>query len=80
MNREAVIFDMDGTLADVSGIRHYLIPKDHRKDYLVKSDILRQIRARFEPIHAWDDNPAIIRLWNEQGIPCTVVPGWEVLD
>lgn len=146
----AVIFDMDGTLADVSGIRHYLIPKNHRKDFdsfhresvdapphghvvnaahvahmlglsvlvvtarkhmwrhqtawwlamhgvhsdalymrgnddnrkdfEVKRDILQQIRARFEPIHAWDDNPSIVRLWESEGIPCTVVAGWEVLN
>lgn len=145
MNK-AVIFDMDGTLANVSGIRHYLIPKDHRKDfdtfhresvnvpahsevvnaaqvahllglsvvvvtarkhmwrhqtawwlalhnvpsdalymrgnhdqrkdYEVKRDILRQVRAHFDPIHSWDDNPAIVRLWDEEGIPCSVVEGW----
>lgn len=148
MNK-AVIFDMDGTLANVSGIRHHLVAKnyrkdfeafhresvnvpphpevvnaaqvahllglsvlvvtarkhmwrhqtawwlamhgvpsdalymrgnhDQRKDYEVKRDILQQIRARFEPIHAWDDNPAIVRLWGEEGIPCTVVEGWEDL-
>ena len=27
---DAVIFDMDGTLCDVSSIRHHLIPSDHR--------------------------------------------------
>jgi hypothetical protein len=52
---------------------------DQRKDYDVKRDILRQIRASFDPVHAWDDNPAIIRLWKEERIPCTVVPGWVVL-
>lgn len=142
----AAIFDMDGTLANVSGIRHHLIPRerhkdfhtfhresvnapphmdvvhaalaahtlgldvlvvtarkhmwrhhtawwlaihrvpstalymradhDNRKDYEVKRDILKQIRKRHEVIHAWDDNPAIIQLWREEGIPCTVVPGW----
>lgn len=142
----AAIFDMDGTLANVSGIRHHLIPRerrkdfhtfhresvnapphmdvvnaalaahalgldvlvvtarkhmwrhhtawwlaihrvpstalymradhDNRKDYEVKRDILKQIRKRHEVVHAWDDNPAIIQLWREEGIPCTVVPGW----
>ena len=34
MNKpSAIIFDMDGTLADVSSIRHHLIPVDHRKDF-----------------------------------------------
>lgn len=144
----AVIFDMDGTLADVSSIRHYLKPDinhgkdfdsfhsesvnvpphthvvnaaqvahmlglkvlvvtarkwmwrnhtawwlamhgihsdllimrgnlDGRKDYDVKKDMLKTIRQAYNPIHAWDDNPNIIRLWTEEGIPCTIVEGWE---
>ena len=145
--RNAVIFDMDGTLANVSSIRHHLIPvdhhkdfeafhresvnvpansfvsnhatmahllgnaviivtarkqkwarhtamwlamhgipsdamfmranNDHRKDYLVKKDILDAIRCTWNVIHAVDDNPSIVRLWEEENIPCTVVPGWE---
>jgi FMN phosphatase YigB (HAD superfamily) len=146
--KNAVIFDMDGTLADVSSIRHYLDPndrgrknfdkfhsesvnvpphshvanaaqmahllghavlivtarmhryrnhtafwlamhgipsdalfmradEDYRKDYEVKGDMLTTIRKAWNPIHAWDDNPSIIQLWNDEGIPCTVVPGWN---
>lgn len=149
----AVIFDMDGTLADVSSIRHYLkkwddskgrsvkdfhafhaesvnVPphshvqnaaqmahilghdvlivtarkhmwrhhtawwlamhgihsdamfmrndNDTRPDYEVKRDILSTIRKAWNPIHAWDDNPSIIRLWRENNIPVTIVPGWEL--
>lgn len=148
----AVIFDMDGTLADVRSIRHHLVTfeatkrkvmkhfdrfhaesvnvpphshvvnaaqvakmlghdvlivtarkhkfrhhtafwlamhgipsdamfmradNDNRPDYLVKRDMLSTIRQAWNVIHAWDDNPSIIRLWNEEGIPCTVVEGWE---
>ena len=150
--RNAVIFDMDGTLANVSSIRHHLtafdatkrrvikhfdrfhaesvnvpphnhvvnaaqvakmlghdvlivtarkhqwrnhtawwlamhdVPSDalfmrgnddNRRDYEVKKDILSIIRKAWNPIYAWDDNPAIIRLWQEEGIPHTVVEGWE---
>lgn len=145
---DAIIFDMDGTLADVSGIRHYLRqPKgkkdfdsfhaesincpanyepwlsavfcgalgipilivtarqtkwryhtilwlaeqrvpyselymrtdgDFRPDYEIKRDLLDEIRRDgYNPIFAWDDNPAIVKLWNEQGIPCRIVPGWD---
>jgi phosphoglycolate phosphatase-like HAD superfamily hydrolase len=140
---EAVIFDMDGTLADVSGIRHLLngpgrfdafhrasidcpphqwvvdaanaehaagravlvvtarsaryrhvtamwlaihaVPsasmfmradKDNRPDFEVKAEILAKIRQRYTPVAAWDDNPNVIRLWEQEGIPVTVVPGW----
>jgi uncharacterized SAM-binding protein YcdF (DUF218 family) len=148
MKKSAVIFDMDGTLADVSSIRHYLIPddnkkkdfdtfhsesvnvpahshvvnatqvakllghdvlvvtarrhmwrnhtafwlamndipsdmlmmrgnEDYRKDYLVKKDMLDTIRQAYNVIHAWDDNPSIIQLWKDEGVPHTVVPGWD---
>ena len=147
----AVLFDMDGTLADVSSIRHYVVPpnpmpkgwykdfgafhresvnvpanravvdhairasllgnavlvvtarramfrhqtawflamhgipsdalfmranKDGREDYLVKKDILARIRTQYNVIHAVDDNPAVIALWEENGIPTTIVEGF----
>ncbi len=150
--KTAVIFDMDGTLADVSSIRHHLtkydntkrrvikhfnkfhaesvnvpahdhvvnaaqmahmlghevlvvtarkhmwrnhtawwlamhdVPsdmlmmrgdEDNRKDYEVKKDMLDTLRNAYDIIHAWDDNPSIIKLWQENNIPTTVVPGWE---
>ena len=149
--RNAVIFDMDGTLADVSSIRHHIVPptpkpkgwfkdfdrfhsesvnvpintsvrdhairasllgnavlvvtarramyrhqtawflamhdvpsdrlymrgdKDGRPDYEVKKDILARIQREFNVIHAVDDNPAVIQLWEENGIPTTIVEGF----
>jgi hypothetical protein len=50
---------------------------DQRPDYIVKKGILQRIRQLYKPRHAWDDNPNVIRLWHEEGIPYTVVPGWE---
>lgn len=144
--RPAVIFDVDGTLCDVRGIRHHVRvrPKnfdafhgesidcpphqhvvdnthavaasgsavlvvtarrhrwryhtilwlhenavpydqlymradhDHRKDVEVKRELLRHIKADgYHVTMAWDDNPAVITLWESEGIPVTVVPGWE---
>ena len=51
---------------------------DMRPDYEVKRDILtKQIMPLYgKPRHAFDDNPAILRMWEEFGIPTTVVPGW----
>jgi len=147
MKRNAVIFDMDGTLANVSSIRHHLIPVNHRKDfeafhnesvnvpsnphvvnhaqlahvlgnaviivtarrqrwarhtamwlalnnipsdamfmrgdndnrpdYEVKKDILDAIEHTWNVIHAVDDNPSVIALWNSRLIPTTIVEGWE---
>ena len=151
--RDAIIFDMDGTLANVSSIRHHLksfdeskrrnikdfnafhaesvnvpphdhvvnhaqmahmlglavlivtarraawrhhtawwlamhnVPsdalfmrgnEDHRPDFEVKQDILSVIRNSWNPIHAVDDNPSVIALWQQHGIPVTIVPGWEL--
>ena len=145
MKPPAVIIDVDGTLANVSGIRHHVMarPKrfdrfhaesvdcppnqqavdiaraahaagqavlvvtarramwrhhtawflalhgipsdalimrgndDHRPDVEVKRDILWQIRTRWTPVLAVDDNPKVLALWESEGIPTVVIPGWE---
>lgn len=144
--RDAALFDMDGTLCDVRGIRHHLIGKtrnfhrfhresvncppnqdvvdaavedhaaglailivtarvqkywpetqfflrmhlpvpwdelymrnnnDFRKDNIVKEEILAQIRADgYNPVKAHDDNPAVIEVWERNGIPTTIVEGF----
>jgi hypothetical protein len=50
--------------------------KDQRKDYLVKKDILAKINKTWEVVHAVDDNPEVIALWKENGIPTTIIPGF----
>ncbi|MEO6470191.1 MAG: HAD family acid phosphatase [Aeromicrobium sp.] len=51
------------------------IEADFRADYVIKKDILENIKADgFEPIHAWDDKPKVIALWRENGIAVTEVP------
>lgn len=51
--------------------------EDSRKDYEVKKDILETIRQAWTVVHAVDDNPRIIKLWEEEGIPNTIIDGWE---
>jgi phosphoglycolate phosphatase-like HAD superfamily hydrolase len=147
--RTAVIVDVDGTLADVSGIRHYVLPAegrrykdfdafhresvncpvnqmavdlahaaraaghavlivtarramwrnhtamwlalngipsdamymranhDGRADVAVKRGILERIRQTYDVVHAVDDNPKVIALWEAEGIPVTIIPGWQ---
>lgn len=50
---------------------------DGRPDYEVKAEILTHIQTRYDVALAVDDNPAVLRLWEERGIPTVVVPGWE---
>ncbi len=144
--RPAIIFDVDGTLCDVSSVRHHVLTpprnfdafhsdalacpphpaaasaareaaqagiavlvvtargerwrrptgfwlalndipsdelymradKDGRRDVEVKRDILTRIRSRYKVMRAWDDNPSVIDLWREEGIPVKVVPGWQL--
>jgi beta-phosphoglucomutase-like phosphatase (HAD superfamily) len=49
---------------------------DDRKDRIVKEEILAKLQEKYEIVHAYDDNPAVIELWEEYAIPVTVVPGW----
>lgn len=50
--------------------------RDDRKDYRVKADMLREIQRRWNVQFAVDDNPAVIELWRENGIPTITIPGW----
>ena len=51
--------------------------KDYRPDYEVKKDILEHIRLFWDVKHAVDDNPNVIRLWQENGIPTTKIGNWD---
>lgn len=50
---------------------------DYRPDYEIKKDLLVEIRKRYTPVMAIDDNPAVLRLWEDEGIFTVRVPGWE---
>lgn len=50
---------------------------DYRPDVEVKSEILTVLQAHYYIVHAYDDNPSIVNLWVTNGIPTTVVPGWQ---
>jgi len=51
--------------------------RDFRPDFEVKRDIHAALVQRFDIHHAVDDNPHVIRLWTELGIPVKVIPGWS---
>lgn len=50
---------------------------DYRSDYEVKKDILNNIAKHWRVIHAVDDNPSVIALWEEHGIPTTKIGTWD---
>lgn len=50
---------------------------DFRPDTAVKAGILRRLRQAYDIVGAYDDRPEIVDLWKSEGIPVTVVPGWE---
>lgn len=50
---------------------------DFRPDYVVKREILQMIRRDgYVPVKAYDDNPAIWQLWEEEEIPTIRVEGF----
>lgn len=51
---------------------------DYRKDREIKEEIYDEIIKTYDIVAACDDNPAIIELWEDKGIPeIEVVPGWD---
>lgn len=50
---------------------------DNRPDYEVKKDILDKIISHWDVVHAVDDNPSVIALWKENGIPTTKIGTWD---
>ncbi len=79
----AVIVDVDGTLCDVSGIRHYVAADPRNRNF----DLFHRASALCPAIPgtlAWVEREhalgravlVVIALWRREGIPVTVVPGW----
>lgn len=50
---------------------------DNRPDYEVKKDILLKIKKHWNIFHAVDDNPSVIKLWEQYGIPTTKIGEWD---
>ncbi|QIG58280.1 polynucleotide kinase [Gordonia phage Skog] len=50
---------------------------DARKDIEVKRDIHAHLSTWWDIVGAIDDNPSIIALWEDLGIPVEIVPGWS---
>lgn len=50
---------------------------DHRPDHQVKVELLAQLRADGnDPVMAFDDRDAVVKMWREIGVPCAqVAPG-----
>jgi hypothetical protein len=50
---------------------------DNRPDYEVKKDILDKINEYWTVVHAVDDNPNVINLWENNQIPTTKIGNWD---
>ncbi len=50
---------------------------DNRPDYEAKKDILDKISKLWNITHAVDDNPNVIRLWEDHGISTTKIGTWD---
>jgi len=55
----------------------YMRPNgDYRDDYIVKKDLLNEIREDgYDPFLALDDRETVVNMWREQGIYCFQVRG-----
>lgn len=50
---------------------------DNRPDYETKRDILDRITELWDVSHAVDDNPYVLKLWQDNGIPTTKIGDWD---
>ena len=50
---------------------------DNRPDYEAKKDMLDKITVLWNVTHAIDDNPNVIRLWEDHNIPTTKIGTWD---
>jgi hypothetical protein len=50
---------------------------DSRPDYEAKKDMLDKINILWDVLHAVDDNPNVIRLWQDHKIPTTKIGTWD---
>jgi len=59
----------------------YMRPaKDYRKDYIIKKEILSQIRKDYpgeEIAFVVDDRTSVVKMWREQGLICLQCNEWE---
>ena len=50
---------------------------DNRPDYEAKKDMLDKISVLWDVTHAIDDNPNVIKLWEDHKIPTTKIGTWD---
>ncbi|HET9648219.1 MAG TPA: hypothetical protein VFP34_08290 [Microlunatus sp.] len=50
---------------------------DDRSEVEFKQAALAAIQQQYEVVLAVDDNPTVIRLWSDHGIPTRLVAGWR---
>jgi hypothetical protein len=50
---------------------------DNRPDYEAKKDMLDKITQLWDVTHAVDDNPNVIKLWEDNNIPTTKIGKWD---
>jgi hypothetical protein len=50
---------------------------DNRPDYEAKKDMLDKISILWNVVHAVDDNPNVIKLWQDHDIPTTKIGTWD---
>lgn len=50
---------------------------DWCSDVVLKARIANELEENYHILHATDDNPRILDLWERRGYPTTTVPGWK---
>ena len=53
---------------------------DKRPAHVIKEELLKRLQDYFEIVHAYDDDPRVVGMFQLNGIPVTKVAGWPEVD
>lgn len=51
---------------------------DYRNDFEIKYEIYQSLAQLWNVVHAVDDNPVVLKLWEKLNIPTTKIGTWEL--
>lgn len=55
-------------------------PGDKRPAHVFKQEVLKGLQETYDIVHAYDDDPRVVAMYERNNVPRTLIPGWPVID